>query len=325
MRMWVAAVVSALAIAGAAGCKGESEQSKYLASLPEANEVRLVDPATYPPSDQVPLPMVRAQDAERIEWLVAQLRDGRVGGRLPEAGIFLHSNVPSFALYRTDGTTIAFWPGWNCREEPGGQSCNPDPRYITVFAGDTYWRVAAEPLAAWLRDEWQDDFPLASRDQRVQAFAGVFTEPVMPRAEDVSGIVLGQGGPFQPEVPLPLDPLRPEERETISKVAGWLAEASEAGEVAGTSEFMDRSGTSIVVRTSTGWFSVGTASQCTRGESSLSCLPVADEVIVFGWNPASSEVAKRLHSPELAEWLNGGWRADFRMGTHEEKQAALKR
>jgi hypothetical protein len=140
---------------------------------------------------------------------------------------------------------------------------------------------------------------------------------LIPAAADVTYVELGfGGGPFRPEVPLPLGGQRPGDKPTIAKLLGWLAAAEEIesqSEAPSPSMLMSIHATDSIVRVADGW-------NCTRTENSESCVPTADEVIV----QRDGDSPVHLRSPDLVAWLHEGWRAEMNMGTPEDVQSAVR-
>jgi DNA-binding CsgD family transcriptional regulator len=143
------------------------------------------------------------------------------------------------------------------------------------------------------------------------------TARLVPAAADVTYVELGFGGPMRMQYPLPLEPDRPAEAATIARLLGWLAAGEE---VASTAESPEPSA-QMNIHTKDSFVAVSDAWSCTRTENSVSCWPIADEVILTreGGDPV------HLRAPELTAWLRGGWQTDFRVGSIEERNAAVLR
>lgn len=185
---------------------------------------------------------------------------------------------------------------------------------VTTFGAFTWTgRLPADlPAGAYMLQLRLDTGAGVGRPVRVDAApagasgAEAAMPPWAPDPEEIAWAQVRFGLP-SPDASTPLYPGRPSDRPALTRIAQWLRGAKPAkGEISTPSR-----GASLLIRLRDGRsMSVRLAHNCVtekRPDSTrMTCTAAGGEVIAHP--PGGDPV--RLHAPELASWLQGGWRAD---------------
>lgn len=314
----VVMVLTALLLAG---CQGTSDQTRFRESLPEFADVQFVRiELSHADFERRPLPLTPQDSGERIAWILDQLKTAPISALPVESAYRGFSHVgPVLQVVVHGGIgAVNIFPAIDCRTPtPGVYNCRYNPRDVVVLQDETFHRLVAPELTAWRAEGYLEETPIVSSREYEAFMERQFPDPYIPAGDPIRAW-LNTVESARP-LPLPLVAGTGSDDETLRKIAAWLRAATPGSPDTVPGDYMrwgDAARPLYMAFHDPVGVVVHPAYICLSDGWSLPCYRSPDEVIVDDIRGFRGSF--HLRAPELAQWMETGWRADMRSGTYAE-------